>query len=130
MDITVRKNDTTKFHYDDPIRLVKNTFAFCFQEARLSTTIGSDIEHNNFCGQVSTIMKVISNEKGNLLSQIDNIYENDIPLLEGIFNLPPEILDTPYQKMLMNNHNDANKGKIRRYLLLEDVLNSVEVLKR
>ena len=27
--ITVRKNDTTNFHYDDPIRLVKNAFAFC-----------------------------------------------------------------------------------------------------
>ena len=28
-NITVRKNDTTHFHYDDPIRLVNNAFAFC-----------------------------------------------------------------------------------------------------
>ena len=33
-DITIWKNDTTKFHYDDPIRLVINGFAFCYKEAR------------------------------------------------------------------------------------------------
>ena len=45
-DITVRKNDTTNFDREDPIRLVSNAFAFSFKEARLSTTIDSDIEHN------------------------------------------------------------------------------------
>ena len=60
-NITVRKSDTTNFHIEDPIRLVNNGYAFCFKEARLSTYIGSDIEHK-FCGQVSTIMKVISNK--------------------------------------------------------------------
>ena len=49
-DITVRKSDSTNFHYDDPVRLVNNGFAFCFKEARLSTTLGSDIETNIFCG--------------------------------------------------------------------------------
>ena len=39
-DITMRKNDGTIFHYEDPIRLVNNGFAFCFKEARLATTIG------------------------------------------------------------------------------------------
>ena len=58
------KNDITNFRYDDPIRLVNNAFAFCFKEARLSTTIGGDIEINKFCGQASTIMKVISNKGG------------------------------------------------------------------
>ena len=33
IDITVRKNDTTNFHNDDPSRLVNNGFAFCFKEA-------------------------------------------------------------------------------------------------
>ena len=50
---TVRKNDTTNFHYDDPIRSVKIAFAFCFKEARLSTSIGGDIEITKFCGQVN-----------------------------------------------------------------------------
>ena len=102
-NITVRKNDDTNFHYDDPIRLVNNGFAFCFKEARLSTFIGSDIEINNFRGQISTIMKVISNKDGDLLSQFDNINENGIPILERLQDLPPHIRDTPHQKMLINN---------------------------
>ena len=72
-DITIRKNVTTKFHYDDPIRSLNNAYAFCFKEAHLSTTIRSDTEHNKFCGQVFTIMKVISNKDADLLSQFDNI---------------------------------------------------------
>ena len=79
-DITVRKTDTTNFHNEDPIRLVNIGFAFCFKEARLSTSVGSDIEHSKFCDQESTIMKAISNKDGDLLSQIDNISENDIPI--------------------------------------------------
>ena len=46
--ITVRKNDTTNFHNDDPVRLVNNAFPFCFKEARLSTSLGSDLEINKF----------------------------------------------------------------------------------
>ena len=68
-NITVRKNDSTNFHREGRIRLVNNGYAFCFKEARLSTAITSDIEHNKFCGQVSTIMKVISNKDDDLLSQ-------------------------------------------------------------
>ena len=99
-DITVRKNDNTNFHNDDPIRLVKNPYAFCFEEARLSTNIGGVIEHNKLCGQVSTNMKVISNKGGDLLSQFDNNNENDIPVLEKLLNLPCQIRDTPHQKCL------------------------------
>ena len=119
-DVTVRKDDNTKFRYDDPIRLVNNRFPFCFKEARLSTTIGSDIEHNKFCGQVSTIMKMISNKDRNLLSQFDNMNENDIPILERLADLPLQIRSTPQQKMLIKNHTDASKGKNKGYLCLED----------
>ena len=84
--------------------------------------MGSDIEINNFCGQVSTIMKVISNKDGDLLSLFDNFNEIDIPILEQLANLPPQIRSTPHQKMLIDNHADANKGKIKGYLYLEDVL--------
>ena len=34
LDITVRKNDTTSFHNDNPIRLVNNPYAF-FQKSSL-----------------------------------------------------------------------------------------------
>ena len=47
-NITVRKNDTTNFHKGDPIRLVNNASAFCFKEARLTKSVGGDIEINNF----------------------------------------------------------------------------------
>ena len=119
-NITVRKNDCTNFHREDPIRLVNNGYAFCLKEARLSITVGSDIEHNKFCGQVSTIMKIISNKDDALLSQFGNINEKVIPLHERLNNSPPQIRSTPHQKMLKDNHIDANKGKIERYLFLED----------
>ena len=128
-NITVRKNDTN-FHREDPIRLVNNGFAFCFEEARSSTTIGSDIEHNKFCGQVSTIMKVISNKDDDLLSQFGNFNENDFPLLERITELPPQIRDTTHQKIMIDNHLDANKGKIRGYLYLEDTFGCCRTFKK
>ena len=79
----------------------------------MSTTIGSHIEDNKFCEPVFTIMKVISNKDGDISSQFDNINEIDIPVLERLINLPPKIRVTPHQKMLINNHTDANKGKIK-----------------
>ena len=129
-NLTVRKNDTTNFHNDDPVRLVNNGFAYCFKEARLSTSLGSDIEINNFCGQVSTIMRVISNKNGDIVSQFDNINENDIPVLNRIADLPTQIQSTPHQKMLINNHIDANKGKIKRYLYLEDIFGFCKTFKK
>ena len=131
-NLTVRKNDDTNFHFDDPVRLVNNGFAFCFKEGRLSTTIGIDIEINKFCGQVSTIMKSISNKDGDLLSQFDNINENDIPVVERLADLQPQIRDSPHQKMLINNHTDANKGKIKGYIYiyLEDIFGFCKTFKK
>ena len=80
-NISVRKNDTTNLNREDPIRLVKGSYAFSFKEARLSTTIASDIEHNKLCGQLSTVLKVISNKDDDLLSQFGNINEKDFLLL-------------------------------------------------
>ena len=100
---------------------MRNGYAFCFKEALLSTNIGSDIERNKFCGQVSTIMRVISNKDDDLLSQFANINENDIPLFERLADLSPQIRSTPHQKMLIDNHLDPNKVKIKGYYFLEDV---------
>ena len=129
-DITVRKNDGSFFHYDDPIRLVKIGFAFSFKEARLSTTIGSDIEQTKFCGQVSTIMRVISTKDGDLSSQFDNINENDVPILERLPDIPPQIKSTPHHKMLINNHTDANKSKIKGCFYLKDILGLCKTFKK
>ena len=48
----------------DVIRLLSNAFAYCFTEARLSATGGSDIEHNKYIDQVSTITKALTNKNG------------------------------------------------------------------
>ena len=66
-------------------------------------------------------MKVLSNKDDDLLSQFGNINENDIPLLERLADLPHLIRYTPHQKMLIDNHLDANIGKIKGYLYLEDI---------
>ena len=129
INITVRKNDTTNFHNNDPIRLVNNAFAFCFKEVRL-TSISGDIEINKFCGQISTVMRVISSKDGDLLSQFDNNNENDIPVLNRLADLPVQFRDTPDQKILIDNHtDDANKGKIKGYLFLEDVFGFCKTFK-
>ena len=129
-DITVRKSDSTNFHNGDLIRLVNHAFAFCLKEALLPTTLGSDFETNKFCGQVSTIMRVISNKDGHFLSQFDNINENDISVLKRLAYLPPQIQSTPHQKMLINNHTDANKGKIKGCLYLEDIFGFCKTFKK
>ena len=64
---------------------------------------------------------MISSKDGDLLSQFDKINENDMSLLERIINLPPQSRDTPHQKMLVNNHTDANKRKLKGYLYQEDI---------
>ena len=66
-------------------------------------------------------MRAISKKDGDLLSQFDNFNENDIPVLERLTDLPPQIRSTRHQKMLINNHIDLNKGKIKGYLYLEDI---------
>ena len=59
-------------------------------------------------------MRAISNKDGDLLTQFDNVNENDIPILEQLANLPVQIKDTPHQKMLIINHTDANRSKIKK----------------
>ena len=74
-DITVRaQNVADAFDEDSPIRLTNNGFAYVFQEARLSTST-TDLEHNEYVGQFSTIMRLVSSRDGDLLSQFDNINE-------------------------------------------------------
>ena len=76
---------------------------------------------------------MISKEDGDLLSQFDRNNENDIPVLERNISLPPQISqirDTPQQKLWINKYTDANKGKIKGYLYLEDIFGFCKVLER
>ena len=67
-------------------------------------------------------MRVIPNKDGDLLSQFDNFKENDTPVLKRLADLPPQIKSTPHEKMLIIDHSDANKGKLKGYLYPEDIL--------
>ena len=100
-DITVRpQNAADAFGVDSPIKLTNIGFAYAFQEARLSTST-TDLEHNKYCGQISTIMRVISSRDADLLSQFDNINErvgaDDAATAENIQS-------TSLNKMLITNH--------------------------
>ena len=75
-------------------------------------------------------MKVISNKDDDLLSQFGNINENDIPLLERLADLPPQIRSTTHQKMLTDNHTDPNKRKTKGYLYLEDIFGFCKTFKK
>ena len=59
-DITVR--DTAGAFTDANIRLINNASAYCFKEARLSTTGGSDLEHKKYVGRVTTIKRLLTSE--------------------------------------------------------------------
>ena len=114
-DITVRREDNANFTNNSRIRLA-NKLAYCFKEARLGVTSGSDLEHNKYVGQVSTIMRVLFSKDGDLLSQFDSINEG---------NGDADFDSTPLKKMFTDNHNtpgqDVNKGKIRCQLALENI---------
>ena len=51
--------------------LIKNAFADCFCERRLSTTRGQDLEHNKYFGQSSTLMRAHRSTEGDLIPQFD-----------------------------------------------------------
>ena len=74
-------------------------------------------------------MRAISNKGDDLLSQFGNINKNDIPLLERLADLPPQIRST-HQKMLVDYHLDANKGKMKGYLYLEDIFGFCKTFKK
>ena len=71
-DITVQ-NPAAVFDNNSRIRLTNNGLAYVFQEAVLASTSGSNLEHNKYFGQISTIMRVLTSKDGDLLSQFDNI---------------------------------------------------------
>ena len=71
---------------------------------------------------------LLSNRDDDLLSQFGNI--NEIPLLERLADLPTQIRSTPHQRMLIDNHNDPNKGKIKGSLYLEDSFGFCKTFKK
>ena len=102
------------------LRLVNKAFAYCFGEARISTTGGSNIKHNRYVGQVSTIMRALTSKDGDLLSHFDKI-----DLSEA------EIENTSLHHHLINNHDvAANKGTIKGELPLEHIFGFCRTCKK
>ena len=124
-DITVRREDDANFTNNSAIRLTNNAFAYCFKEARLGVTSGSDLEHNKYCGQVSTIMRVLFSKDSDLLSQFDNINEG---------NGNADFNSKTLKKMLIDNHDiagqEVNKGKIKGQLALENTFGFCKSFKK
>ena len=107
----MRKADRTNFNNADEIRLVNFGLAFIFQEGRLSTSAGTEIEHKKNLGNVSTIMKLLTQKYGDMLSCFDKIDETK-----------DSITNSTLKHMLINSHTkDDTEGKIRANLPLEHI---------
>ena len=104
----------------DVPRLVKNAFAYCFEEARSSTTGPSHIEHIKNCRQISTIMRALRSKDGDLLSHFDKIDASEA-----------EIEITSLYHHAINNHDlPANKGKFKGQILLKQIFGFFKTLKK
>ena len=121
IDIEIKKIDPgVALENADNIRLVNNAFAYIFQEGRISTSAGTEIEHNKNLGYVSTIMRLLTQKDGDLSSYFDKINET-----EG------EIGKSTLKRMLINSHTDNNnKGKIRANLPLEHIFGFCKTFKK
>ena len=58
------------------IQLVITACVYPFRIATLGTTGGEDIEVKKYCGHVSTIMRLLTNKEGDLLSYFNKIIES------------------------------------------------------
>ena len=123
-DITVQ-NPVAVFDDNSRIRLTNNGLAYVFQEAVSATTSGSNLEHNKYAGQISTIIRVLTSKAskdGDLLSQFDNINEG---------NTKDDFDSTSLKKMLIDNHeNDVDRGKLKAQLPQNTYLDFVNHLKK
>ena len=122
-DITIRKvveaPADPNFENADQIRLINNAFAFCFTQATLSTTGGSDLEDIKYVGQVSTIMRLLTSKDSDLSSYFD---KNGESVIDD---------NNPLKKILINNHAvEANKGRIKGHLALENIFGFCKSFKK
>ena len=120
IDREVKKADATNFTNADQFRLVNNGLAYIFQEGRLSTSAGTEIEHNKNLGNVSTIMRLLTQKDGDLLSNFDKINET-----EGGIN------NSTLKKLLIDTHtNEDNKFNFGANLPLECIFGFCRTLKK
>ena len=120
IDMEVVRADGNDFADADEIILVNNALAYVFQEGRISTSAGTEIEHNKNLGNVSTIMRLLTQKDGDQSSYFDKIDER----VAGIG-------DSTLKKLLIDSHDDDNnKGKIRANLPLERIFGFCKTFKK
>ena len=94
--------------------------AYIFQEGRISTSAGTEIEHNKNLANVSTILRLLTQKDGDLSSYVDKIDETEA----GINN-------STLKHILIDSHsNDDNNGKIGANLPLEYIFGFCKTLKK
>ena len=59
------------FIIGDVIRVVNSVFADTPKQARLARTGGTDIEENEYVGNVSNFIRILTSKDGDLLSHFD-----------------------------------------------------------
>ena len=100
--------------------MVNNGLAYVFQEGRLSTSAGTEIEQNRNLGNVSTILRLLTQKDGDLSSYFDIIDETEAGINNSLL-----------KHMLIDSQtNENNKGKIRANLPLEHKFDFCETFKK
>ena len=109
IDNLVRRADGNNLDIADNNRLVNSGLAYIFQEGRLSTSAGTEIEYNKNLGNVSTLLRLLTHKDGDLSSYFDKIVEREAG-----------IGDSTLKHMLIKSHiNEDNRDKIIANLPLE-----------
>ena len=123
-DIRVRRVNNANFIVADDntnelIRLVNNAFAYTIHDARISSSAGVEIEQNKYVGPISTIMRIVTQDAGDLSTYfvITDESENGINI-------------SSLKKILNDNHTEANRGLIRGHLPLEFVFGFARSFKK
>ena len=119
LDIRIRQDNDNNFVDGNVIRLVNNGFAYKIHDARISTAAGVEIERNKDVGPISTIMRLVTQQDGDLSIYFDIIDESE----NGIEN-------SSLKNILNNNHTGANKGVIRGHLSLEYIVDFAQSFKK
>ena len=107
-DIRIRLVIDNNFVDGKVIRLVNNAFAYTIQDARISSSAGVEIEQNKYVGPISTIIRLVTQQYGDLSTYFDITDESE-----------NSIDNSSLKKIPFINHTDANKGVIRGHLPLK-----------
>ena len=100
--------------------MVNTGLADIFQEGRISTSAGTEIEYCSHLGPVATVKRLLTQKDGGLSSYLDEIDETEV----GITN-------SSKKHMLIDSHtNDDNKGKIKANFPLEQIFGFGKTFKK